>query len=68
MRLIQKKEECLYDATATAFPLIDDESVPACSLGKRQATNEDNTSVLHTSDIPTCFHALLSHDFFLTVL
>ena len=49
-----KKEEHLYDATATAFPLIDDASVPACSPGKRRATNEDNTSALHT--LPTCFH------------
>ena len=63
-----KKEEHLYDATATAFPLIDDASVPACSPGKRRVTNEDNTSVLHTSDVPTCFHALLSQDFLLTAL
>ena len=56
------REKCFYDVTATALPLIDDAYIQACSPGKRQATNEDNTSVLHTSDLPTCLHALLSHD------
>ena len=53
MRLI-KKEERLYDATATAFPLIDDASVHTYSPGKRRAITEDNTSVLHLATKRRC--------------
>ena len=49
-----KKEERLYDATATAFPLIDDASVPTYSPGKRRAITEDNTSVLHSATKRRC--------------
>ena len=38
----------------TAFPLIDDASVPTYSPGKRRAITEDNTSVLHSATKRRC--------------